>query len=149
MRKEWTAPKRNYDKVEYEYIRKELEFDYTDFHDALSKIYYENKWNNEDVEFIYNNVNYGLLTEDKFTELHSLNHFEMELIINTEISNVYNYVNRISEEKPEYLTEEQCQKTITKVTEEKISEINTRINDINIKLQEADIKGVSISRVVK
>lgn len=37
----WIMPSRNYDGVQHEKLRREIDKEFTDFHDALSKAYYD------------------------------------------------------------------------------------------------------------
>jgi hypothetical protein len=69
----WEAPERNFDRVEYEKLRKEIDKKYNDLHDQLSDCYYNHWREGETCEFQGYDV---LLTpeqnKEQFDELHGL-----------------------------------------------------------------------------
>ncbi|MEW6606074.1 MAG: hypothetical protein AB1414_01300 [bacterium] len=68
-KKDFSNLKRNWDKIQFEKLRKRIDKKFNDIHDELSDCYYNKK------PF----KNYGILTKEKFDKLHSLIFLERDI----------------------------------------------------------------------
>ena len=62
----YTPAERNFEKVQYEAVRKNIDHKYNKLHDELSACYYEGR------PFSNGGVDYGVLDKDTFDKLHGL-----------------------------------------------------------------------------
>lgn len=128
----YKAVERNYQDVQHGQIRENVEQPYTDFHDALSRHYYENrdKKETEKEPFVYNDKEYGVLTKALFDQLHAQNESDRHTAVMTDIVAVDNYI-KAKGEKPSYLTEKQCQAVAERIKPEELSDIKARLSAID------------------
>jgi hypothetical protein len=62
----WKPPERNFDRIQFEGLRKIVDIRFNAVHDELSRCYKDEK------EFIHNGRNFGVLTKEQFDRLHGL-----------------------------------------------------------------------------
>jgi predicted nucleotidyltransferase component of viral defense system len=107
----WIAPERNYDKVQYESIRREIDGVFTTFHDALSKAYYDGTiikspiiiqygYNSDTIDFGSKKLLDPVGAKKLFDLLHGINE-EKRMIKFDEVNKLRSTKNRIPEK--EYL----------------------------------------------
>lgn len=71
----------NYEGVFNAFARQNIESIYVDALNALSNHYYRNKDLDEKQSFIYQNVNYGILTKTQFDYLQAIINYKMQLAV--------------------------------------------------------------------
>jgi len=64
--KKWIAPKRNWEGIQHEKLRRKVDLKFNNAHDALSKAFYEEK------KFTWKGHNWGVLDKELFDKLHGL-----------------------------------------------------------------------------
>lgn len=69
---------RNYEGIPYSEYREDIEHDYMRSVNALSRNYYDNKELENKSEFIWNGINYGVLTKTQYENLQALLFYKME-----------------------------------------------------------------------
>jgi len=65
-KKNWIAPKRNYENIQFGKLRKKVDPAFNECHDVLSKAYYGK------IEFVWKGKNWGVLSKELFDKLHGL-----------------------------------------------------------------------------
>jgi len=70
----WKKPERNFDKIQFEQLRKEIDGPFNDLHDELSDCYYNKK------PF----RSYGILTKQQFDKLHGLIFLQRDVVFHQE-----------------------------------------------------------------
>lgn len=73
----YIAPYRNFDKIQFEELRKKIDWKYNQAHDALSQAYYEGK------PFIWQGKDWGILDKNTFEKLQSLLWTKYEIMFYT------------------------------------------------------------------
>lgn len=64
--KKWKAPVRNWEGIQFEALRRQVDPKFNQAHDVLSEAYYE------ETEFIWKRKNWGVLDKETFDKLHGL-----------------------------------------------------------------------------
>lgn len=64
--KKWVGPKRNWEGIQFEQLRRQVDPKFNQAHDALSKAFYEGQ------PFIWKGKNWGVLDKELFDKLHGL-----------------------------------------------------------------------------
>lgn len=68
----------NYDGIQYESLRKAIDWRYTQAHDTLSEAYYEQK------TFVWQGIDYGIITKDQFDKTQALIWAKYEILFHEE-----------------------------------------------------------------
>ena len=76
--KKYIAPERNYNGVQFEKLREQIDWEYNDAHDALSQSYYE------ETEFVWKGKNYGILDKETFDKMQGKIWAEYEVLFDDE-----------------------------------------------------------------
>ena len=74
----YVASERNYDSIQFEELRKQIDYTYSKAHDALSAAYYE------EYEFVWNGKNYGILDKETFDKLQTMLWARYEVLFHQE-----------------------------------------------------------------
>jgi len=77
----WKPPERNYDRVQYESLRRAVDSQYTALHDELSDCYYNYWRDGKSKIFMFADREWDKLNKAEFDKLHGLIHILQELAL--------------------------------------------------------------------